>query len=101
MLAASGYTPCKGTSSNVGLQPATPQNDAGRMMEPPVCDPIAPRHMPVATAAAEPLEDPPGVCSRFHGLRVGGGSKHANCVVTVLPRMIAPAERNRATIGQS
>ena len=57
--------------------------------------------MPIATAAAEPLLDPPGVWARFHGLTVGGGSKLANSVVTVLPRMIAPASRSRATIGAS
>jgi hypothetical protein len=31
------------------------------MIEPPVCDPIAPEHIPAATAAADPLDDPPGV----------------------------------------
>ena len=46
--------------------------------------------MPHATAAAEPLLEPPGVCARFHGLRVGGGSKLAYCVVTVLPTRTAP-----------
>ncbi len=61
------------------------------MIEPPVCDPRAPKHMPHANAAAEPLLDPPGVRARFHGLRVGGGSKLAYCVVTVLPRNTAPA----------
>src|SRR5439155_1050405 len=30
----------------------------------------------------------------IHGLRVAGGSKLAYCVVTVLPRMMAPAWRN-------
>ena len=40
------------------------------MIEPPVCDASAPRHIPDATAAAEPLELPPGVRSRFHGLLV-------------------------------
>ena len=66
-------------------------------MEPPVCDPSAPRHMPQARAAAEPLLEPPGVRDRFQGLRVGGGSKLAYCVVTVLPMMTAPAERSRRT----
>jgi hypothetical protein len=28
--------------------------------------------MPAATAAADPLELPPGVCSTFRGFRVGG-----------------------------
>ncbi len=29
--------------------------------------------MPAATAAAEPLDEPPGVCARWRGLRVGPG----------------------------
>ncbi len=33
---------------------------AGRRIEPPVCVPTAAMHMPLATAAAEPLLDPPG-----------------------------------------
>jgi len=70
-------------------------------MEPPVCEPIAPKHMPTASAAAEPLLEPPGVRSAFQGLRVTGGSKLANAVVTVLPRKIAPACRSRSTTGAS
>ena len=38
-----------------------------------------------------------GVRSRFHGLRVTGGSKLAKAVVTVLPRITAPACRSRST----
>src|SRR6267142_2672942 len=78
-----------------------PQYDAGRVSEPPVCEPSAPRHIKVDTAAAEPLDEPPGVRSRFHGLRVTGGSKLAYCVVTVLPRNTAPALRRFATIAAS
>src|SRR5437764_15346477 len=74
-----------------------PQNDAGRVIDPPVCDPNAPRHIPQATAAAEPLLEPPGVRVRSHGLRVTGGSKLAYCVVTVLPSNTAPACRRRPT----
>src|SRR5215470_14919893 len=74
--------------------PQTPQNDAGRVIEPPVCDASAPRHMPHATAAAEPLLEPPGVRSRFQGLRVADGSKLAYCVVTVLPMRTAPRWRS-------
>ena len=33
---------------------------------------------PAATAAPEPPLEPPGESSRFHGLRVGGGSNEAN-----------------------
>ena len=58
-----------------GLKPTTPQNEAGRHTDPTVCVPIAARTMPVATAAAEPIDEPPGVCSEFHGLRVGPGSR--------------------------
>ena len=61
----------------VGFIPATPQNDAGRVIEPPVWVPIAPKHIPQATAAAEPLDEPPGVRSRFQGFRVTGGSIQA------------------------
>ena len=51
----------------------------------------------VATDTAEPLLDPPGVWSGFHGFLVGEGSVHANSVVTVLPSMIAPAFLSSAT----
>src|SRR6266481_1322263 len=93
--------PSSDSAPKLGLHPATPQYDAGRVIEPPVCDPSAPRHMPVATAAAEPLDEPPGVWARFHGFRVTGGSKLAYCVVTVLPRKIAPACRNWRTTSAS
>src|SRR5262245_2704161 len=84
-----------------GLRPQTPQYEAGLVLDPPVCEPSASRDIPSATAAAEPLEEPPGVCERSQGLRVGGGSTQANVVVTVLPRMIAPAARIRLTMGAS
>ena len=71
------------------------------MIEPPVCEPMAARHMPAATAAAEPLDDPPGVRSRSWGFRVGGGSKQANAVVTVLPISTAPACLSLETSGAS
>ena len=43
------------------------------MTEPPVCVPSAAGTMPAATAAAEPEEEPPGVCSGLRGLRVAAG----------------------------
>ena len=57
----------------LGLKPTTPQKDAGRSTEPLVCVPTASGTMPAATAAAEPLDDPPGVCAGLCGLRVGPG----------------------------
>jgi len=53
--------------------------------------------MRAATAAAGPLEEPPGVCSGFHGLRVALGSRNANGLVASLPIGTAPAPRSRAT----
>src|SRR3982751_5663219 len=74
---AKGRTPSLGSTPNVGLKPMTPQNDAGRTIDPSVCGPRARGTTPAATAAADPLELPPGVCAKLRGLRVGGGSKYA------------------------
>ena len=59
----------------LGLTPNTPQNAAGRIIEPLVCEPIASGTMPAATAAAEPDDEPPGVRARSRGLRVLPGWK--------------------------
>ena len=59
--------------------------------------------MPEATAAAEPPEDPPGVRSRSHGLRVGPlwrGSvvgRIPNSGMFVVPTTTKPASRSRRT----
>lgn len=39
-------------------------------IEPPMSDPVASAAVPEARAALEPPEEPPGVKSRFQGLRV-------------------------------
>src|SRR6478672_3334388 len=93
----SGATPSTESSPNPGFRPLTPQTAAGRMIEPPVCVPRAAIHISLATAAALPLDEPPGVRLKFQGLRVGGGSKQAHSVVTVLPSRIAPPFRSDAT----
>src|SRR5262245_57990355 len=87
------FTPTVGISLYDGLNPATPQNAAGRMTEPPVCVPSAIGTMPAATAAAEPDEEPPGVWARLTGLRVRAGCMCANGVETVLPMTTPPARR--------
>src|SRR5215831_12387912 len=84
-----------------GISDAMPQNAAGLPTEPTVWEPIAAGHMRAATAAADPLLEPPGVCSRFHGFLVGPGSRFAKTVVTVFPRTIAPAAFNFATARAS
>src|SRR5689334_20343221 len=85
----------------VGLNPTMLQKAAGRMTEPVVCVPTASGQKPAATAAADPLLDPPGVWSRLWGLRVGPGWKYANSAVTVLPRISAPAFRSVVIAGAS
>ena len=75
-----------------------PQKEAGRITEPPVWVPTASGVMPAATAAADPEDEPPGVCSGLTGLRVLPGCRNASSVLTVLPRMMAPAARSLPTI---
>ena len=43
--------------------------EAGPRMDPPVQEPMEPKTMPAATEAPDPLDEPPGVWSRFQGLR--------------------------------
>ena len=64
---------------------------AGRITEPPVCVPVASTTWKSATAAAEPDEEPPGVCAGLCGFFVRPGWRLANSVVTVLPSRIAPS----------
>ena len=72
-------------------------------IEPPPSLPCASGTIPAATAAAEPPLDPPGVCARFHGLRVGPvkrGSvvgRIANSGRFVMPTITKPASRRRRT----
>jgi len=54
-------TPTIGISRYDGLNPATPQNAAGRITDPAVCVPNVIGTKPAATAAAEPADEPPGV----------------------------------------
>ncbi len=72
-----------GSPAFVGNQPG--KNAAGRITEPLVCVPTATGTWPAATEAAEPEEEPPGVCLPFQGLRVSAGCMKANSVVAVLP----------------
>src|SRR5690606_12760330 len=67
------------------------------MMDPPGWVLKATGTIPAATAAAEPLDDPPGVWSRLRGFRVGPGWRKAYSAVTVLPSGIAPARTSDST----
>ena len=84
------------------VRPCGGDADAARPSEP-----IAAVTKPAATAAALPPEEPPGVCSRDHGLRVwpkAGPLVNGHCPsshVLVLPTMTAPAARSRRTTSAS
>ncbi|MGX1494045.1 hypothetical protein RKD41_006304 [Streptomyces tendae] len=75
--------------------------------EPAPSEPSAAGTRPAATAAAEPPDEPPGVCSGSHGLRVApkaGPSVNGHCPssqVLVLPTITAPAARSRRTASPS
>ena len=71
-----------------------PQHAAGIRIEPPPSVPRASGACPLATAAAAPPEEPPGVRARFHGFRVTPNSGLSvkglwpNSGVVVLPTSI-------------
>ena len=54
-----------------------------------------------ATAAADPLDDPPGVCAVPVRIARLPGENNANSAVTVLPMITAPALLSIATHAAS
>src|SRR5947209_18855891 len=89
-----------------------PLSADGQVTEPSVSVPIASRTSPAATAAPDPLEDPQALRSSAHGLRTWPPTAlqpeielfermFAHSERLVLPTMIAPAARSRATSGAS
>ena len=91
----------------VGRIETTSQKLAGVRTEPPKSVPCASGAIPVATATAEPPEEPPDVNATSNGLRVGPHSRFVhtapkpNSGVLVLPMMTAPACRSLATTSSS
>ncbi len=59
------------TRPRVGFSPTRPQHDAGMRIEPPPSFACATGTTPLATAAAEPPDEPPDVRPSCHGLWVG------------------------------
>src|SRR4051812_49108331 len=104
VVADTGHT---GMRPNWPLIAANPVRQPGMRTEPPPSVPSAIEVMPAATEAAAPALDPPGVFSRFQGLRVmpvSGLSPtplQPNSLVVVLPIRIAPARLALATEGAS
>src|SRR6266498_3297342 len=66
-----------------GFSPTSPHSDAGMRMDPPPSLACATGTMPLATAAADPPDEPPAERPGSHGLRAGG--KLRASVVTVVP----------------
>src|SRR5713226_1407168 len=96
-----------GVNPGVGRIPTMPQNDAGIRIEQPKSVPCASGTMPVATATADPPEEPAGLNAGFQGLRVTPNTSlkvlapAANSGVLVLPSTIAPAAFKRRTASAS
>src|SRR5882672_1295448 len=63
-----------GVSPGVGRMPTMPQNEAGIRIEQPKSVPCASGTMPVATATADPPEEPAGLNAGFQGLSPAGSS---------------------------
>src|SRR5277367_135451 len=61
-----------GTRPIDAFMPKRPQNAAGSRIDPPPSLPIAIGQIPLATAAADPALEPPGVRAKSQGLRVVG-----------------------------
>ncbi len=106
MASPDSSAPCSGpklTRPRLALSAKSPQQEAGMRSEPPPSLPCAAGTMRAATAAAEPPEEPPGVCSRFQGLRQGpraSGSVTAlipNSGALVWPKSTRPAALSRWT----
>ena len=66
--------PWRLTRPYVGFMPTTPQSAAGLRIDPDVSPPVAAITSPAASAAPDPLLDPPGVRERSHGLVASANS---------------------------
>src|SRR3954466_9655725 len=96
------YEPLRLIAPTLGLKPTAPQKLAGRRIEPTTCVPRPAGTMPAPTAAAEPLDEPPGVRFGSCGFCVlCHGWLEANSVVVVLPMITAPASRSACTLAAS
>ncbi len=99
----SGNTPSTGIRPQLGFRPTTPQHDAGSRIEQPVSVPIPMSHIPAASPAAFPPDEPPvvlpgwrGFCTvPYHGFWLV--TPHANSCRFALPTTTAPAPMSRST----
>src|SRR5271170_5799060 len=91
----------------VPLKPTTPQQAAGKRQEPMASVSSVAQHIPLATAAADPLDEPPAMKSGFQGFLTGPNALWSPVVpmpsvcMLVFPTMIAPASFNLLTAAAS
>ncbi len=84
-----------------------PQNAAGMRSEPPVSEPVQIGSIEVASATAEPPDEPPGLSMGLNGLPVAPHTglrllaPAPNSGTLVLPTTTAPAARTRPTMTLS
>src|SRR5437763_9195964 len=86
------------TRARVGLRPTRPHSLAGMRIEPPPSFACAKGTMPLATAAADPPDEPPVEWPGFQGLRAGGTD--FGSAVTVVPNsgtLVRPSGTNPAS----
>ena len=103
----SGMTPFMLSSPALGRCPTMPHSALGQRMEPEVSVPMATTHIPEATAAPAPEEDPPLMRSVSHGFLVGPNAlttpliPKANSCRLSLPMITAPASFSWRTTSAS
>src|SRR5450830_196054 len=96
-----------GTRPGDGRKPTTPHLAAGIRKEPPVSEPLHKGSRSVASAAAEPPDEPPALSSGLNGLPVAPQTVLRLLApapisgILVLPATIAPAARSLATSALS
>src|SRR5260370_35864994 len=89
--------------ARVGWSPPRPQALDGMRMDPPPSLPCAAATMPLATAAADPPEEPPAERPGAQGLRAGGklrgsvGTVGPTSGTLVRPSSTKPAARNASS----
>src|SRR5690606_21489088 len=92
-----------GTRPGDGRKPTTPHTAAGIRKDPPVSEPVQIGSMSVASATAEPPDDPPAMRLGLNGFPVAPQTglrvftPAPNSGTLVFATTIAPALRTRAT----
>src|SRR5689334_10668532 len=95
--------PVASSTPYVGLKQVTPQIAAGSRPDPTASVSTVPKHIPVASATADPPDEPPATRLAFHGLTTGPKSLSSDVVpdpnrcMFVFPTSTAPASRRRST----